>query len=124
MQDYKVKFETLTIGKADYHIRSLLDRQQYFDPDGAAERVNIPPAMWPIFGLVWPAGQFLAETMTTFPVAGKRILEIGCGIGLASLGLISHPPTCIRLQRSFSMKISRSTICCRCRSTSVAGRRP
>jgi predicted nicotinamide N-methyase len=87
MQEYQVKFETLTIGKSDYHIRSLLDRQQYYDPDGAAERVNIPPAMWPIFGLVWPAGVFLAETMSSFPCEGKRILEIGCGLGLASLVL-------------------------------------
>jgi hypothetical protein len=67
MQGYKVKLETHTIGSSDYHIRSLLDRQQYADPDGAAARVNIPPAMWPIFGLVWPAGIFLAETMNNFP---------------------------------------------------------
>jgi predicted nicotinamide N-methyase len=87
MPGYKVKVETHTIGGSDYHIRSLLDRQQYADPDGAAARANIPPAMWPIFGLVWPAGLFLAETMDTFPQKGKRILEIGCGIGLASLVL-------------------------------------
>lgn len=87
MQDYQVKFETLTIGEVDYTIRSLLDRQQYFDPDGAAERVNIPPAMWPIFGLVWPAGLYLAEAMSHFPIKGKRILEVGCGLALASLVL-------------------------------------
>ncbi len=87
MQNYQVKYETLTIGEADYNIRSLLDRQQYYDPDGAAERACIPPAMWPIFGLVWPAGLFLAETMTSFPIKGKRILEIGCGLALASLVL-------------------------------------
>lgn len=87
MQDYLVKVETLSINKTEYTIRSLKDRQQYWDPDGAAERVGIPPAMWPIFGLVWPAGLFLAEAMATFPFQGKRILEIGCGIGLASLVL-------------------------------------
>ncbi|MEJ2407554.1 MAG: methyltransferase domain-containing protein [Candidatus Thiodiazotropha sp.] len=87
MQGYQVKFETLTIGEVDYTIRSLLDRQQYFDPDGAAESVNIPPAMWPIFGLVWPAGLYLAERMSRFPIKGKRILEVGCGLALASLVL-------------------------------------
>ncbi len=87
MQDYKVKLETLTLGGVDYRIRSLLDRQQYSDPDGAAARANISPAMWPIFGLVWPAGRFLAETMASFPHQGRRILEVGCGIGLASLVL-------------------------------------
>jgi len=87
MQEYQVKFETLTIGHTEFYIRSLRDRQQYYDPDGVAERANIPPAMWSLFGLVWPAGLFLAETMTTFPCNGKRILEIGCGLGLASLVL-------------------------------------
>lgn len=87
MQDYRVKFETFTIGDADLEIRSLLDRQQYHDPDGVAERANIPPAMWPIFGLVWPAGLFLAQTMSRFPCKGKRILEIGCGLALSSLVL-------------------------------------
>jgi len=85
---YQVKYDTFSINKVDYRIRSLLDRQQYFDPDGDAERAGIPPAMWPIFGLVWPAGLFLAETMATYPVQGRRILEIGCGIGLASLVLL------------------------------------
>lgn len=87
MLDYEVKYETFSIHDTDYRIRSLLDRQQYSDPDGVAERAGIPPSMWPIFGLVWPAGVFLAETMATYPVDGKRILEIGCGIGLASLVL-------------------------------------
>lgn len=87
MQAYQVKHETLTIGESEYCIRSLLDRQQYYDPDGVAERANIPPAMWPIFGLVWPAGVFLAETMSRFPCEGKRVLEIGCGLALSSLVL-------------------------------------
>ncbi|MCW8829404.1 MAG: methyltransferase domain-containing protein [Gammaproteobacteria bacterium] len=87
MQEYQVKFETLTIGNSDFYIRSLLDRQQYYDPEGVAARANIPPSMWPIFGLVWPAGLFLAQTMCHFPCDDKRILEIGCGLGLASLAL-------------------------------------
>lgn len=43
--------------------------------------------MWPIFGVVWPAGRELARQMVDFDVADKRILEVGCGIGLASLVL-------------------------------------
>lgn len=87
MPGYKVKFETISLGGFDYQIRSLLDRQQYCDRNGEAELAGIPAAMWPIFGLVWPAGLFLAETMTKFQLHGRRILEVGCGIGLASLVL-------------------------------------
>jgi 2-polyprenyl-3-methyl-5-hydroxy-6-metoxy-1,4-benzoquinol methylase len=83
--DYQVKFETISLGGLDYQIRSLLDRQQYFDPDGAAERAGISSASWPLFGLVWPSARILAGIVQTLPMAGRRILELGCGLGLASL---------------------------------------
>ena len=81
------QFETLTLGGHDYQIRSLLDRQLYDDPDGAAARAGINSATWPLFGMVWPASKVLAETMCDFPIAGKRILEVGCGTALASIVL-------------------------------------
>jgi 2-polyprenyl-3-methyl-5-hydroxy-6-metoxy-1,4-benzoquinol methylase len=83
--DYQVKFETLNLGGLDYRIRSLLDKQQYSDPDGSAERAGISSAAWPLFGLVWPSSRILAGAMQDFAIEGKRILEIGCGLGLASM---------------------------------------
>lgn len=41
--------------------------------------------MWPLFGQVWPMSKILAQVMLDEPIAGRRILEIGCGIGLPSL---------------------------------------
>ncbi len=87
MQHYQVKFETVAIGDTRFRIRSLLDRQQYYDPEGEAEQAGIAPAMWPIFGLLWPSGLFLANTMATFELEGRRVLEVGCGLALASLVL-------------------------------------
>jgi predicted nicotinamide N-methyase len=87
---YEVETTHLRIGDHDYSLRSLRDRQQFSDPDGQAERAGISSASWPLFGLVWPAGIALAEQMSRLPAAaldGKRILEVGCGIGLASLVL-------------------------------------
>ena len=78
---------TVRIGGADYRIRALSDKQQFSDPGGAAERAGISSATWPLFGVLWPAGLVLAEEMSNFPVAGKRVLEIGCGLGLSSLVL-------------------------------------
>jgi predicted nicotinamide N-methyase len=75
------------IGGSDFRIRALLNRQQFSDPDGSAERAGVPPASWPLFGVVWPAGLALAEEMSHFPIAGKSILELGCGIALTSLVL-------------------------------------
>ncbi len=87
MSGYLTKQESIAVaGVADLQIRSLLDRQQYSDPLGEAERAGICSAAWPMFGLLWPSGAHLAARMAQRPVsAGERILEIGCGLGLASL---------------------------------------
>jgi len=84
---YEVQTAVMHIGAYDYLVRSLADRRQYADPDGRAERAGIPPASWPMFGVIWPAGHALALEMDGLTVAGMRILEVGCGIGLASLVL-------------------------------------
>lgn len=70
-----------------WRLRVLGDRQQFSDPDGHAERAGISSAQWPLFGQLWPAGERLAEAMHGHDVGGKRVLELGCGIGLASLVL-------------------------------------
>lgn len=82
---YKVKFETIRGCGADLQLRSLLDKQQFDDPLGDAEAEGISSAAWPIFGLLWPSSLVLAHAMQTFALEGKRILEIGCGLGLGSL---------------------------------------
>jgi 2-polyprenyl-3-methyl-5-hydroxy-6-metoxy-1,4-benzoquinol methylase len=85
MPGYQVKFETVTVGGTDYQIRSLLDLQQYSDPLGEAERAGISPASWPLFGHIWPSARVLALAMDSFDLVGKRILEIGAGLALASM---------------------------------------
>jgi predicted nicotinamide N-methyase len=87
MPGYLVKQERIAIaGVDDLVIRSLLDRQQFSDPHGAALRAGISSATWPLFGLLWPSGAQLAARVALRPVtAGERILEIGCGLALASL---------------------------------------
>lgn len=82
---YLLKFETVSGSGDDLQLRSLLDRQQFHDPLGEAEREGISSSAWPIFGLLWPSGRVLAHAMLTFELEGKRILELGCGLALASL---------------------------------------
>ncbi|QNK73376.1 SAM-dependent methyltransferase [Variovorax sp. PAMC28562] len=87
MPGYQVKLEHIAVeGVDDLVIRSLLDRQQFSDPQGEAHDLGISSATWPLFGLLWPSGAELAARMAQRPViAGNRILEIGCGLALASL---------------------------------------
>lgn len=87
MPGYLTKQETIAVaGVDDLVIRSLLDRQQFADPAGEAAQRGISSATWPLFGLLWPSGAHLAARLALRPVAdGERILEIGCGLALASL---------------------------------------
>ncbi len=86
MPGYLTKTESVSFPDcADLHIRSLLDRQQFSDPLGAALALGISSATWPLFGLMWPSGQMLAERLGRRVVGTERILEVGCGLGLASL---------------------------------------
>lgn len=87
MPGYSTETVSLRIGGVEYCVRTLSDRQQYYDPDGSAERAGISSATWPLFGMFWPAGLALAEEMSRIPVDSLRILEVGCGIGLSSLVL-------------------------------------
>lgn len=87
MPGYEVKFERIAIAGGDLDIRSLLDRQQYADPLGAAETAGISPACWPLFGLVWPSAQKLADLMQNWDIGMRTVLELGCGLGLASMAV-------------------------------------
>lgn len=84
---YQTKQARIAItGVDDLVIRSLLDHQQFSDLHGDAKRMGISSAMWPLFGLLWPSGAQLAARMAARPVTpGERVLEIGCGLALASL---------------------------------------
>lgn len=85
MPGYQVKMETMDVGGAATVVRSLLDRRQFSDPFGEALALGISSAQWPLFGLVWPSSLVLAELMEHVPLGARRVLEVGCGLALASL---------------------------------------
>lgn len=87
MPGYSTCNKLVHVGGQGYRLRVLTDKQQFSDPDGHAARLGISSAQWCLFGQLWPAGRLLAQAMHRFDIDGKRILELGCGIGLASLVL-------------------------------------
>lgn len=87
MPGYQVREIEHAVGGHPYRLRVLVDTLQFSDLDGHAERAGISSATWSLFGQLWPAGALLAHAMDRFDIEGKRILELGCGIGLASLVL-------------------------------------
>ena len=89
MAALRYRYQTIEFGEIDIHFRTLRDRQQFDDPQGVAEDLGISSALWPMFGTVWPSGLVMANFMLGYKYRDKRILEVGCGIGLTSL-LLNH----------------------------------
>lgn len=92
MATLRVRYQTIEFGNSEFgttdiHIRSLRDNQEFSDDNGDAAELGISSAAWPLFGIVWPSGEVLAQLMVSYTIGEKRILEVGCGIALASLVL-------------------------------------
>jgi predicted nicotinamide N-methyase len=87
MSPVRIRYQTIEFGDTDIHVRTLRDKQQYADVGGVAAKLGISSASWPLFGVIWASGELLAHLMLDFEVAGRRVLEVGCGIALASLVL-------------------------------------
>jgi len=81
----ELKHETLIYGPISLRLCTLSDRQQFSDDDGEAEKLGISSAQWSLFGVVWEAGDAMARHLLTVDIEAKRILEVGCGIGVSSL---------------------------------------
>jgi len=87
MSSLRIRYQTLEFGTTDIHVRTLRDRQQFADDEGVAAELGISSATWPLFGVIWASGEILAHLMFDYAVEGRRVLEVGCGIALASLVL-------------------------------------
>lgn len=87
MADARIRYQTIEFGDVDIHLRTLRDRQQYSDDQGLAARVGINSASWSLFGVVWASNEVLARLMWQYDIDGRRILEVGSGVGLTSLVL-------------------------------------
>jgi predicted nicotinamide N-methyase len=87
MPGYETRKLKVRVGANKYRIRALSDLQQFADPCGTSKRAGISSATWSLFGQIWPASRILAKAVAEIDIEGRRILELGCGLGLASLVL-------------------------------------
>lgn len=110
MPSLRIRYQTIEFDDMDIHLRTLRDLQEYQDEDNRAANLGISSANWSLFGVVWPSSIILAEFLLNFSLEGKRILEIGCGIGVVSLVLNKlladitatdyHPDACSFLRKN------------------------
>lgn len=87
MTPLRISYQTIAFNKVDIHLRTLRNTRQFLDLDGVAEKLGISSALWPIFGVVWKSSIILANFIQDYQYKNKRVLEVGCGIGLTSLFL-------------------------------------
>lgn len=87
MSTLRFRYQTLEFDDTDIHLRTLRDTQEYEDKDDKASDLNIEESNWSLFGVIWPSSKVLAHFMFDYKTENKRILELGCGIGLTSLML-------------------------------------
>lgn len=85
MTELRLSYQTIEFGKTDIHLCTLRNNQEFYDPEGTAEKLGISSATWPLFGVIWPSSLVLAHYISDYETSSKRILEVGCGIGLSSL---------------------------------------
>lgn len=85
MTEPRLRYQTLEFGKTDIHLCTLRDNQEFYDPEGVAEKLGISSASWPLFGVIWPSSLVLAHYIQSYDTVAKRILEVGCGMALSSL---------------------------------------
>lgn len=80
----KYRYQNFQVGDLEIRLRLLRDLDQFFDPDDSAKGGGISREAWPLFGMVWSSSEVLAQLMLAHDIAGKRILEVGCGMALVS----------------------------------------
>ncbi|MCM2681127.1 class I SAM-dependent methyltransferase [Echinimonas agarilytica] len=85
MTNLRLCYQTIEFGKTDIHLCTLRNHQEFYDPQGVAEKLGISSAAWPIFGILWPSSLVLAHHILDYDTNTKRILEVGCGTALSSL---------------------------------------
>src|ERR671914_3107454 len=54
----------------------------------------------PFWAELWPSGTALAHTIASRPLAGLRVLELGCGLGLVSVTAALAGATVLAVDRS------------------------
>jgi predicted nicotinamide N-methyase len=87
MSEIQTRSLTFNVGEQPYRLRVLNERYQFTGHDGQARRLGISPARWSEFGHVWPTTLLLAQAMLRVDIDRRRVLELGCGIALATLVL-------------------------------------
>jgi predicted nicotinamide N-methyase len=80
VQELDLVEEEVAVGERTLSILRPRDSEELLDEDAFAHEEFLP-----YWAEVWPSGVALARHVAGQPLAGARVLELGCGLGLPSL---------------------------------------
>jgi predicted nicotinamide N-methyase len=79
----KYRYQNFELGDHTVRLRIPINLEKAIEDEKQVP--GISREAFPLFGIVWSSGEVMAFLMLETPVRSKRILEIGCGLGLSSL---------------------------------------
>ena len=89
VNSYSFKINSISIGNHTVRIAQLENPEALFDEllNNHSEHEDIIDERIPYWGELWPSSIGLSEFLSAFPelVQGKKVIEIGCGLGLAGI---------------------------------------
>src|SRR5687767_12617700 len=92
-EHYKTHLTEEMVGSLKFQVRALASLDESaaatYRALADARRTEEYAELCPYFGIVWPAARVLAQYITTTlsqeNLAGKTMLELGCGLGLPGM---------------------------------------
>lgn len=80
---YPTRPIALEIGHLQPQLLVVTRLEEYVDAERLLRDADAPEP--PYWAHLWPASRSLARLMATLDCAGRRVVEIGCGLGLAGI---------------------------------------
>jgi ETFB lysine methyltransferase len=78
---FRTTTRTVQIGGRDVHLLSPANADDLISEDDYVKDERLP-----YWADLWPSAQVLAREVRTMRLAGQRVLELGCGLGLVAIG--------------------------------------
>lgn len=82
-QKWQVEFEPLSVDGRTYEILGIANMPAYLDTLVAKGSLKDPLRTLPLWAKAWPGAIVLGRFLRKYE--GKRLLELGCGLGILSL---------------------------------------
>jgi predicted nicotinamide N-methyase len=97
---YRTRSQTLALRGGDVHVLEVAD------VDAVLDRATAEGGVAPYGVVLWASGVALAEAVVSRPLQGRRVVDVGAGVGAASLAAaargarviaLDHDPTALKL---------------------------